>query len=55
MLFILILGLVALVLFGVGFVIHALWIVAFAVALVWLLGFVFRLGAGADRTRWYRW
>ena len=55
MLVILLLALLALVLFGVSFVIHALWIVALVVAVIWLLGFVFRLGTGADRTRWYRW
>jgi hypothetical protein len=42
--------LVALLLGGLGFAVHALWIVALVVAVAWLAGFVFR---GAERGRWY--
>ena len=48
-LFILIL---ALLLGGLGFAIHALWWIALVVLVVWLVGFVARRGEGA---RWYRW
>jgi hypothetical protein len=44
--------LIALILGGVGFAVHALWIVAVIVAVVWLLGFAMRSGESA---RWYRW
>lgn len=49
--------LLAIVLGGVGFLVHALWIVAGVVLVVWLLGFVIRSaeGAGSGRGRWYRW
>lgn len=49
--------LLALVLGGAGFALHALWIVACIVLVVWLLGFVIRSaeGAGGGRSRWYRW
>ncbi len=49
--------LLALVLGGAGFALHALWIVAGIVLVVWLLGFVVRSaeGAGGGRSRWYRW
>lgn len=49
--------LLAIVLGGVGFLVHALWIVAGIVLVVWLLGFVIRSaeGAGSARGRWYRW
>jgi hypothetical protein len=55
MLLLLLLALIAIALFGIGFAIHALWIIAVIVAVIWLLGFLFRAGAGADRARWYRW
>jgi hypothetical protein len=57
MLAILLVLLLALVLGGVGFVLHALWIVAGIVLVLWLLGFVIRTaeGAGGRRARWYRW
>jgi len=48
--------LLALLLGGFGFVLHALWIVAVVVLLAWLIGFAVargeRSGGGA---RWYRW
>jgi hypothetical protein len=49
--------LLALVLGGVGFALHALWIVAGIVLVLWLLGFVVRTAAdaGGGRARWYRW
>ncbi|MEV2224783.1 hypothetical protein AB0E01_33605 [Nocardia vinacea] len=48
--------LLALVLFGVGFVVKALWWVAIAVLVIWALGFVFRSADTAGtRGRWYRW
>ncbi|MDT0544620.1 MULTISPECIES: hydrophobic protein [Streptomyces] len=48
--------LLAVVLFGIGFVVKALWWIALAVLVVWLLGFLFhRTGATGRRTHWYRW
>lgn len=49
--------LLALILGGLGFVVHVLWWIALAVLVIWLLGFLFRAAAGADsrRHRWYRW
>jgi len=44
--------LLALLLGGAGFAVHALWIVAVVVAIAWLLGFAMRSGESA---RWYRW
>jgi hypothetical protein len=43
--------LIALILGGLGFALHALWIIAAIVFIGWLLGFGMRLGGG----RWYRW
>ncbi|MEV6734260.1 MULTISPECIES: hydrophobic protein [unclassified Streptomyces] len=45
--------LLVLVLFGLGFAVKILWWVAIAVLFVWLLGFVARPKAGSGR--WYRW
>ena len=42
--------LLALLLGGLGFLIHALWIVAVIVAVVWIVGFFM---GGAERGRWY--
>jgi hypothetical protein len=48
--------LIALLLFGIGFAVKVLWWVAVVVLIVWLLGFVMRgTGAGGSRGRWYRW
>ena len=49
--------LLALIFFGVGFVLKALWWIALALLVVWLLGFIVRptTGAGGRRGRWYRW
>jgi hypothetical protein len=48
--------LLALLLGGFGFAIHALWIVAVVVFLGWLIGFGVARGEGSSgRARWYRW
>ncbi|MDT3396221.1 hydrophobic protein [Streptomyces sp. B1866] len=48
--------LIALILFGVGFALKVLWWVAIAVLVIWALGFVFRtVEHGGGRRRWYRW
>jgi len=44
--------LLALILGGIGFAIHALWIIAAIVFVGWLIGFGVRMGEGR---RWYRW
>jgi hypothetical protein len=41
----------AILLGGLGFAVHALWVLAVILALVWVVGF-FARGAEA---RWYRW
>jgi hypothetical protein len=51
MLVLLLVALLAIILFGVGFSLHILWVAAVIVALFWLIGFVARSGGG----RWYRW
>ncbi|MEV5508044.1 hydrophobic protein [Streptomyces orinoci] len=43
--------LLALLLFGLGFAVKVLWWFAIVVAVIWLLGFLVRPGGG----RWYRW
>ncbi|NUS16056.1 MAG: hydrophobic protein [Streptomyces sp.] len=47
--------LLAVVLFGLGFAVKVLWWIAAAVLVVWLLGFVFRAAEGGGRRHWYRW
>ncbi|MFF1765352.1 DUF5670 family protein [Streptomyces sp. NPDC058249] len=48
--------LLALLLFGVGFAVKALWWIAVIVLVVWLLGFVARPSASSGRSgHWYRW
>lgn len=44
--------LVALILGGLGFAVHALWWIAIALFVVWLIGFAVR---STERARWYRW
>lgn len=44
--------LLALILGGAGFALHALWWIALIVLAVWLVGFLVRSGESA---RWYRW
>jgi hypothetical protein len=53
---ILLILLLAIILFGVGFAVLVLWWIALAVLVIWLLGFLFRSAEGAGpRRRWYRW
>jgi hypothetical protein len=47
--------LLALILAGLGFVLHVLWWIALVVLAVWLVGFLVRVGEGTGRSRWYRW
>ncbi|MFI9645261.1 hydrophobic protein [Streptomyces sp. NPDC052040] len=48
--------LLALILFGVGFAVKILWWIALAVLVIWLLGFLVRgTTAAGGRSRWYRW
>jgi hypothetical protein len=42
----------AIVVGGLGFALHALWWIAAIILLFWLIGFAFRAGEGS---RWYRW
>jgi hypothetical protein len=42
----------AILLGGLGFAVHALWWIAAIILLIWLIGFAFRAGEGR---RWYRW
>jgi hypothetical protein len=51
MLALLLVLLLALILFGVGFAIKFLWILAVIVLAVWLIGFLAR----GPEARWYRW
>ena len=44
--------LLALLFFGLGFAAHLLWIVAVIFFIAWIAGFAFRSG---ERSRWYRW
>ena len=44
--------LIALILGGISFAVHALWWIALIVLVIWLLGFLVRTAEGA---RWYRW
>ncbi len=45
--------LLALILFGVGFAIHVLWWIALAVIVLWLVGWVVGAAEGGGRRRWY--
>ncbi|MFI9163048.1 hydrophobic protein [Kitasatospora aureofaciens] len=48
--------LLALLLFGLGFAVKILWWVAILVFIVWLIGFIARgTSAAGSRGRWYRW
>jgi hypothetical protein len=44
--------LLALILGGVGFAVHALWWIALILLVLWIIGFFVR---GAEGARWYRW
>ncbi len=45
--------LLVILLFGVGFAAHLLWIIAIIVLVIWLIGFLVRSAEGGGR--WYRW
>ncbi|WP_327064377.1 hydrophobic protein [Kitasatospora sp. NBC_01250] len=48
--------LLALLLFGIGFAVKILWWVAVVVLVVWLAGFIARgTHPSGRRHRWYRW
>ena len=49
--------LLAVLLFGLGFAAHVLWWIALIVLAIWLVGFFFRTAgtAGGPRRRWDRW
>ncbi|MEU9079084.1 hydrophobic protein [Kitasatospora sp. NPDC004745] len=48
--------LLAVLLFGLGFAVKVLWWIALAVLVIWLLGFIARGNTAAgSRGRWYRW
>jgi hypothetical protein len=57
MVLILVVLLLAILLGGLGFALHALWWVALVVLVLWLVGFLFRTAetGGRARRRWYRW
>jgi hypothetical protein len=44
--------LVVLILFGIGFAANILWILAAVLLAIWLVGFFAR---GVEGARWYRW
>jgi hypothetical protein len=48
---VILLALIAIALFGVGFAIHVLWWVAVAAVVIWLIGFA----AHGGGRRWYYW
>ena len=52
MLLLVLLAIVALIAFGVGFVVHWLFIVAAVIALVWLISL---FSGGMGRPGWRRW
>ncbi|WP_129305717.1 hydrophobic protein [Streptomyces sp. L2] len=50
--------LLILILFGLGFVVKILWWIALVVLAFWVVGFLLRSAnsaAGRGRSRWYRW
>ncbi len=47
--FIILLALLVLILFGAGFAVHLLWIAAVVLAVVWVASFVLGRGEGASR------
>ncbi|HEY5835330.1 hydrophobic protein [Streptomyces sp.] len=47
--------LLALILFGLGFAVKVLWWIAIAALVIWLLGFLVRgTGTGSGHGRWHR-
>jgi Family of unknown function (DUF5670) len=51
MLAVVLVALLALILFGLGFTVHLLWWIAIVLAIVWLIGFFVHSGG----RRWYGW
>lgn len=51
MLAVIVVALLALVLFGVGFTVHLLWWIAITLAVVWVIGFLVH----PSGRRWYGW
>jgi hypothetical protein len=47
--------LLVLILFGVGFAVHLLWIAAVIFAVFWIVGVALGRGASAGNRRFYRW
>ncbi|MFI9274062.1 hydrophobic protein [Kitasatospora sp. NPDC052896] len=48
--------LLTLLLFGLGFAVKVLWWVAVIMFVLWLIGFIARTtDAAGSRSRWYRW
>ncbi len=48
--------LLAVILFGLGFAVKAFFWIALVVLMIWALGFLVRsTNAGGTRGRWYRW
>lgn len=47
--------LLAFILGGLGFAVHALWWIAVVVFVFWLIGFGVGRGAAAGTRGWYRW
>jgi hypothetical protein len=53
MLFLVLLALLAIIAFGVGFTVHWLFIVAVVLALVWLISFFAGAAGGRSRGAWW--
>ncbi len=53
MLFLVLLALLAIIAFGVGFTVHWLFIVAVVLALVWLISFFAGAAGGHSRGAWW--
>lgn len=47
--------LLVVLIFGLGFALHALWVVAAVLLVLWLIGFALGRGEGAGRHGFYRW
>jgi hypothetical protein len=52
MLALILLAILAVVLFGLGFTVHILWWLAIVLAVIWVIGFFVRPHSGR---RWYYW
>jgi hypothetical protein len=53
MAFVIVVALLVLLFFGLGFALHLLWIVAVVLFVLWLAGFAVGRGESAGRRRWY--